>query len=66
MLGLRPGLFRASFGDLALGVLTTVSSADDAEAFEGVAPQLDVLATAGDVASSSVSGLTLLRVARPK
>ena len=65
MLGLRPGLLRASFGDLALGVLT-VSSADDAEAFEGVAPQLDVLATAGDVASSSVSGLTLLRVARPK
>ena len=65
MLGLRPGLLRASFGDLALGVLT-VSSDDDAEAFEGVAPQLDVLATAGDVASSSVSGLTLLRVARPK
>ena len=66
MLGLRPGLLRASFGDLALGVLTTVSSADDdAEAFEGVAPQLEVLATAGDVASS-FSGLTLLRVARPK
>ena len=64
MLGLRPGLLRASFGDLALGVLT-VSSADDAEAFEGVAPQLDVLATAGDVASS-LSGLTLLRVARPE
>ena len=66
MLGLRPGLLRASFGDLALGVLTVSSADDDAEAFEDVAPQLDVLATAGDVASSSLSGLTLLRVARPK
>ena len=65
MLGLRPGLLRASFGDLAFGVLTVSSADDDAEAFEGVAPQLDVLATAGDVASS-FSGLTLLRVARPK
>ena len=65
MLGLRPGLLRASFGDLALGVLTVSSADDDAEAFEGVAPQLEVLATAGDVASS-LSGLTLLRVARPE
>ena len=65
MLGLRPGLLRASFGDLALGVLTGSSADDDAEAFEGVAQQLEVLATAGDVASS-FSGLTLLRVARPK